>query len=88
MVGLDDNKKIGVGLIVLGLGFVTLGVIMLFDRSMIAIGNVLFLVGLCITVGVNRTWTLFTRFGTISHASECPFQNYSFILLNYTGKTL
>jgi hypothetical protein len=30
---LDDNQKIGVGLICLGLGFVSLGVIMFLDAS-------------------------------------------------------
>jgi hypothetical protein len=30
---LDDNQKIGVGLICLGLGFVFLGVVLFFDAS-------------------------------------------------------
>ena len=58
---LEDNQKIGIGLICLGLGFVTLGVVLLFDASLIAIGNTLFLAGLCFAIGVKRTITLFTR---------------------------
>ena len=58
---LEDNQKIGIGLICLGLGFVCLGVIMLFDASLIAIGNTLFLSGLCFAIGIKRTITLFSR---------------------------
>jgi hypothetical protein len=58
---LSDNQKIGVGLITLGMAFVVLGVIMFFDASMIAIGNVLFLAGLCFAIGVSRALNLFTR---------------------------
>lgn len=58
---LDDNQKIGVGLIGLGLGFVLVGMLMFFDASLIAIGNVLFLGGLCFSIGATRALTLFTR---------------------------
>ncbi len=58
---LEDNQKIGVGLIALGLGFVFLGIIMFFDSSLIAIGNILFLVGLCFSIGWRRALNLFTR---------------------------
>ena len=58
---LEDNQKIGIGLICLGLGFVFLGVLLLFDASLIAIGNSLFLVGLAFSIGIKRTLTLFTR---------------------------
>jgi hypothetical protein len=58
---LDDNQKIGVGLIGLGLGFIFLGVLLFFDRSMIAIGNVLFLMGLCFAIGAQRALVLFTK---------------------------
>ena len=39
---LSDNQKIGIGLITIGLGFLMLGCLMLFDRAMLAIGNILF----------------------------------------------
>ena len=61
---LDENQKIGVGLICLGLGFITLGVILFFDASLIAIGNILFLVGLCFSMGISRTFSLFKKFIT------------------------
>jgi hypothetical protein len=59
---LEDNQKIGIGLICLGLGFVSLGVVLIFDASLIAIGNALFLAGLCFAIGFKRTLTLFTRY--------------------------
>ena len=65
-MGLDDNQKIGVGLISLGIGFIFLGVILFFDAAMIAIGNILFLVGLCFSIGVKRTLSLFTRYVCIA----------------------
>ena len=58
---LDENQKIGVGLICLGLGFITLGVILFFDASLIAIGNILFLAGLCCAIGISRTFNLFKK---------------------------
>lgn len=58
---LEDNQKIGIGLICLGLVFVVLGIILLFDASLIAIGNTLFLAGLCFAIGFKRTLNLFTR---------------------------
>ena len=58
---LEDNQKIGIGLICLGLGFLTLGILLFFDSSLILIGNSLFLAGLCFAIGIQRTMTLFTR---------------------------
>ena len=57
---LTDNQKIGVGLISLGLIFVLLGIAFFFDSALIAIGNLLFLVGLCFSIGLKRTLNLFT----------------------------
>ena len=78
---MDDNKKIGIGLMGLGFGFIALGVVLFFDASLIAIGNVLFLVGLCFCIGIKGAWAIFTRLedwlvleGTMRRASlhvEC-----------------
>jgi len=58
---LDDNQKIGIGLIALGIGFIFIGIILFFDAAMIAIGNLLFLIGLCFAIGFKRTLSLFSR---------------------------
>jgi len=58
---LDDNKKIGIGLMVLGFAFIFLGVLLFFDASLIAIGNIMFLVGVVFCIGFKATLSLFTR---------------------------
>lgn len=59
---LTDNQKIGIGMICIGLFFIFLGVVMIFDAVLIAIGNTLFLSGLCFAIGFERTkYLLFSR---------------------------
>ena len=50
---ISDNAKIGTGLLALGIGFLFLGMLFLFDSAMLALGDVLFLLGLTMTIG---TW--------------------------------
>jgi hypothetical protein len=57
----SDTQTIGTGLLGLGLLFVFLGVVLLFDRTLLTIGNVLFLSGLCITMGFSRTTRFFRK---------------------------
>ncbi len=58
---LSENQQIGTGLIILGILFIIFGVILLFDSSLIAIGNFLFLIGLVLIIGMKGTFSLFTR---------------------------
>mmetsp|Transcript_24064 Transcript_24064/g.53271 ORF Transcript_24064/g.53271 Transcript_24064/m.53271 type:complete len:139 (-) Transcript_24064:141-557(-) len=58
---LDDNKKIGIGLCGIGVVCVTLGVFLLFDRTLLALGNVAFLVGLGLLLGVTKAFKFFVR---------------------------
>jgi hypothetical protein len=57
----SDNTKIGTGLLFLGCIFLFLGVIFFFDAAMLALGDVLFLTGLTMTIGVSRTVRFFSR---------------------------
>lgn len=57
----SDNTKIGTGLLFLGCVFLFLGCIFLFDSAMLALGDVLFLSGLTLTIGVGRTLRFFSR---------------------------
>ena len=50
---ISDNAKIGTGLLALGIGFLFLGMLFLFDSAMLALGDILFLLGLTMTIG---TW--------------------------------
>ncbi|ODN04549.1 Vesicle transport protein GOT1A [Orchesella cincta] len=54
-----EGQKIGIGLVGFGLFFLFLGVILLFDKGLLAIGNCLFLSGIAFIVGINRTWRFF-----------------------------
>jgi hypothetical protein len=53
-LGLSDNQKVGLMMTGLGLAFLLLGMLLLFDSGLLAIGNVLFLVGLALLVGVPK----------------------------------
>ena len=52
----EDSKKIGVGLVALGLVCFMLGVMMFLDRGFLAIGNISFLMGLVSLVGPGGTF--------------------------------
>jgi hypothetical protein len=58
---ISDNTKIGTGLLFLGCVFLFLGCLFLFDSAMLALGDVLFLAGLTMTIGFSRTVRFFTR---------------------------
>jgi hypothetical protein len=57
----SDNTKIGTGLLFLGCVFLFLGCVFLFDSAMLALGDILFLTGLTLTIGVSRTIRFFSR---------------------------
>ena len=48
---ISDNAKIGTGLLGLGIAFLFLGILFFFDSAMLALGDVLFLSGLTLTIG-------------------------------------
>mmetsp|Transcript_14132 Transcript_14132/g.28173 ORF Transcript_14132/g.28173 Transcript_14132/m.28173 type:complete len:140 (-) Transcript_14132:71-490(-) len=57
----SDNTKIGTGLLALGFILLFTGVIFLFDSTLLAMGDIFFLVGLTLTIGPSRTMKFFTR---------------------------
>jgi len=59
---MSDNTKIGTALLGLGLLFLVLGVVLLFDRTLLSLGNIMFLVGLLMTMGVSRSARFFRAF--------------------------
>uniref|UniRef100_A0A7S3XAI1 Vesicle transport protein GOT1B n=1 Tax=Strombidinopsis acuminata TaxID=141414 RepID=A0A7S3XAI1_9SPIT len=58
---LDDNKKIGIGLCGIGLSCLLLGVFLFFDRTLLAIGNVAFLLGPSLLLGPSKAFRFFFR---------------------------
>lgn len=59
MFEITDTQKIGVGLAGFGIFFIFLGVLLLLDKSLLALGNVLFLCGLTAVIGIERTFRFF-----------------------------
>ncbi|KAK8060412.1 G.t1.c1 family protein [Apiospora saccharicola] len=58
---LTDTQKIGVAFCSGGGFFLIGGVMMFFDRAMLAMGNILFLIGLTIIIGPQKTLLFFAR---------------------------
>lgn len=58
-LAVSDVRKIGIGLTAFGLGFTTLGVLFLFDKGLLAMGNVLFLSGVMMIIGPQRSVRFF-----------------------------
>ncbi|GMY32267.1 vesicle transport protein GOT1 [Fagus crenata] len=58
---LTEQKKIGLGLIGFGIVFTFLGVILFFDRGLLALGNIFCLTGVALLLGWRSTWNLFTN---------------------------
>lgn len=58
---MNDRKKIGIGLTGFGVFFTFLGVIFLFDKGLLAMGNILFLSGLGLTIGLKSTMQFFMK---------------------------
>lgn len=56
---ITDFQKIGVGLAGFGIAFLFLGVLFLFDKGLLAIGNILFICGLAFVIGLERTFRFF-----------------------------
>ncbi|KAJ9621296.1 Golgi Transport [Taxawa tesnikishii (nom. ined.)] len=58
---LSDSQKIGVAFCSGGGFFLIGGVLLFFDRAMLAMGNILFLFGISLLLGPQRTFLFFAR---------------------------
>lgn len=56
---MNDFRKIGIGLTTFGLGFTFLGILLFFDKGLLAMGNVLFLAGVTLIIGAQRSVRFF-----------------------------
>lgn len=59
MFEITDTQKIGVGLAGFGISFLFIGMLLLFDKSLLALGNILFIAGLACVIGIERTFRFF-----------------------------
>ncbi|KAF1814776.1 Got1 family protein [Eremomyces bilateralis CBS 781.70] len=58
---LSDAQKVGVAFCSGGTFFLLGGLLMFFDRAMLAMGNILFLIGLPLLLGLQKTFSFFAR---------------------------
>merc|ERR1712122_307583 len=68
MIEITDFQKIGVGLAGFGVAFLFLGMLLLFDKGLLAVGNILFLSGLAFVIGLERTFRFFFQYHKIKVA--------------------
>lgn len=61
MLWLTESQKFGAGFTVIGTILITLGIFTFFDRALLASGNILFLIGIFLIIGQNKTVVFFTR---------------------------
>ena len=80
---LSDNKKIGTFLAALGALFMGLGVLLFFDRGLLAIGNFVFIVGLFFLIGFSRLIQFFVSPRRL-RGTVCFFLGVLLILLSWT----
>jgi len=59
MFQVSQNQKIGLALTGFGAFFLFLGILLFFDRALMALGNLLFIVGLVFIMGLHRTRKFF-----------------------------
>lgn len=56
---LDEWQRIGLMVTGFGLFFLLFGVLMMFDRAMLAFGNLLFVTGVALVIGIQKTSAFF-----------------------------
>ncbi|RVE44504.1 hypothetical protein evm_010833 [Chilo suppressalis] len=82
MIEITDIQKIGVGLAGFGMTFLFLGVLLLFDKGLLAIGNILFISGLSCIIGLQRTFFFFFQRHKVK-ASVAFFGGITIVLLGW-----
>lgn len=70
------------GLTAFGMLFMVLGILMLFDSSLLTIGNILFLGGLTLIIGVQKTIQFFARKQKL-RGTVCFFFGVLLVLLKW-----
>ncbi|KAJ1911713.1 Golgi Transport [Mycoemilia scoparia] len=76
-------QKVGVGLTAFGVSLTFLGVILFFDAGLIAIGNILFLAGVALIIGLQKTAVFFARKDKIK-GTVCFFIGFLFVFFRWS----
>nr|XP_036871273.1 vesicle transport protein GOT1A isoform X1 [Manis javanica] len=59
MISITEWQKIGVGTTGFGIFFILFGILLYFDSVLLAFGNLLFLTGLSLIIGLRKTFSFF-----------------------------
>jgi hypothetical protein len=81
---ISDNAKIGTGLLALGMTLLFLGMLFFFDAALLALGDVLFLMGLTLTIGPSRTMRFFSRRDRIRGVSVICVLRFEGLLVHFS----
>ena len=65
MFNFSDSNKIGIMLVIAGIVLYMMGLMFFFDRSLLLLGNILFLSGITTLVGVVGAMSFFTKRGKL-----------------------
>ncbi|WFD32362.1 Golgi Transport [Malassezia sp. CBS 17886] len=80
---LSDQQKIGVGLVSGGVFFLVLGVVLFFDATLLALGNVLFTSGIALLIGPQKMFYFFARKQKL-RGTICFFAGMALVFIRYT----
>ncbi|KAF8473148.1 got1 family protein [Kalaharituber pfeilii] len=76
---LSDTQKVGAGFCSGGGFFFLFGLMLFFDRAMLAMGNILFLIGITLLLGAKKTFNFFARKEKLK-GTACFIVGIAFIL--------
>ncbi|CAF1269282.1 unnamed protein product [Didymodactylos carnosus] len=79
---LSDTQRAGAGLVGFAFFFILLGFTLFFDRALLALGNILLVVGLILLLTIDRAKTFFTQPDRYK-ASLCFFSGIILLLLRW-----
>eukprot|EP00161_Ancyromonas_sigmoides_P000900 TRINITY_DN10740_c1_g1_i1.p2 TRINITY_DN10740_c1_g1~~TRINITY_DN10740_c1_g1_i1.p2 ORF type:complete len:149 (+),score=50.94 TRINITY_DN10740_c1_g1_i1:23-448(+) len=80
---IDDNQKIGVGLTGAGCLFFVLGTMLLLDRALLTLGNILFVSGVVLIIGPMRAASFFAQ-PRRRKGAVCFFAGIALVLWGWT----
>lgn len=83
MAMIDEWQRVGLIVTAFGLFFLLFGVLMMFDRALLAFGNLLFVTGVALVIGFQKTYAFFFQARKIKGTS-CFLGGIFLVLMGWT----